>query len=560
VVFFVDCLKQTRIELPQPQQLFTWPLLIRRVSPAIFLLVLATASLWWRCTAFDFVFDDHAQIQANPRIQSVVYLKELVTQPLWEQLGPGRASHYYRPAFSLLLLSQYLAFGLDPGPWHLTSLILYILVVLSVFLLLLLLFEMVFPAFAGSLLFAVLPIHAEVVSWVSASDESLFSLFLVLSLCSLILADKATAPRRRVGWLLLSSCLFAVSLFSKETAIGAGLSLVVFGLIPSHRRKERAISACLVYLIPATVYMIVRWLVLRGTTLPVEPRPFLSVLSLLPSLAMLTIRQLFWPVNTSLFYDVHAMRSGWVIFAWLAALLLAGIYQAYRKAPISLGILALLISPLLPWFAALFYLSDSALFQNRYLYLPTLAAAVLLAFLLTKTSGHPPIQWVFSVGVLVLCAALAAAARRAMSPYQNDISLFRRAVSLAPQNVLAWGLLAEAEARIGDDHNAESFYKKAVLLRSDLWETNFHLAMNDLRHGRANDASESLRKSLASQYARPGERALSWYEMGKIEAAQGRVTDAEHSFLQAEKLEPSSKKVHAELARLTEGHSARQPN
>jgi cytochrome c-type biogenesis protein CcmH/NrfG len=155
---------------------------------------------------------------------------------------------------------------------------------------------------------------------------------------------------------------------------------------------------------------------------------------------------------------------------------------------------------------------------------------------------------------------MAIEARKAMSLYQNDIVLLRRSVKIAPRNVAAWGLLGDAEAKIGDENNAQSCYQKAVALRPDHWDTNFHLAMHYLKHGRKEDAHESLRKSLASPFARPSEKALSWFEMGRIEAAEGRVGDAGHSFLEAEKLEPSSKKVQAELARLTEGHISRQPN
>ncbi len=551
---FQPWLRKVPIYLPERKQVLFFS--------AVVLLTLVTACLWWRCTTFDFVYDDHAQIQVNPRIQSVSYVHELLTQPLWEQLGPHRASHYYRPAFSLLLLSQYLLFGLNPVAWHFISLALYVLVTLSVFLLLWLLFDMILPALGGSLLFAVTPIHAEVVSWVSASDESLFSLFLLLSLCSLAAADKTTTQRSRLLWVSLAAILFGFSLAAKETAMGAGLILVAFGLIQSRRRRRTAIDATLVYFVPATLYLIVRWLVLGGTTLPDQPRTLLTVVSLLPSLALLSIRQLLWPGNLSFFYDVKPVVNGWVLAAGVAAILLAAtcMYQAYKKAPIWLWIISVLFFPLLPWLIALFYLSDSVLFQNRYLFLPSLAVAVSAAFLLSRIPNRPSAKWAFSTGFLVLCVAMALEAHKAMSLFENDIVLLRRSVNVAPQNVAAWGLLGDAEAKMGDDHNARLFYQKAVALQPDRWDTNFHLAMDYLKHGRKEDAHESLRKSLASQFAKPAERALSWFEMGRIEAAEGRTSDAEHSFLEAEKLEPSSKKVQAELAKLTEGHISGQPN
>ena len=512
------------------------------------LLAVITVMVWSSCLQFGFVYDDHAQIEINPRIQSFSYVGNLISEPLWAQLGASRASHYYRPLFSLLLLAEYALFGLTASFWHAVSLALYVLSVLAVYLLLFLLFDRMLAAFAGSLVFALLPVHTELVSWVSAVDESLFSVLLILALCALILANRASKPRHSTYWLVLSGVLFGLSLFSKENAIFAGLILISYQWILGQRKKGGMGRAWLIFAVPLTLYLGSRLLVMDGSILSVPRRSAGAVLSLLPGLARLSILQLTGLGPISSFYDSTTSPGYWARAgaAILPCAAVVGCVLLIKKAPAAGWALTLFLLPLVSWGAGLFYLSEYALFQNRYLFLPSVAIAVLIAYGLRTLDGRGLILVTAAICLLV-GPPLAFADYQAMSPYHDDLVMYQQAVRIAPQNVVAIGLLAETTSRTGDAAAAVNLYRRAVELRPDLWETNFHLAMEYLRSSQKDKAEDSLVRSIGAPVGIQGERALSWFEVGRLRSSRGDLAGAAEAFQTAEKLQPSSRRVRKEL-------------
>jgi hypothetical protein len=86
-------------------------------------------------------------------------------------------------------------------------------------------------AFAG-MLFAVLPIHAETVTWISGRADSLPTLFYLGSFLAY-----ARWRRRGAAWLYLSSVgLFFLALFSKQSAITMVATLLLYDLLVERQR------------------------------------------------------------------------------------------------------------------------------------------------------------------------------------------------------------------------------------------------------------------------------------------------------------------------------------
>jgi protein O-mannosyl-transferase len=412
------------------------------------------------------------------------------------------------------------------------------------------LLETALPALIGTLFFAVLPVNAQVVSWISASDESLYVILVLMALCAVILASHIESLVSRTRWMILAGFLFAMALFTKETAVGAGLVLVTYSLIESRRKKISAVWIWPVYLLPVAVYFLVRALVMRGDTLPTPTRSFLSTMSILPSLALLALRQLTWPRPLSLFYEAPAAYGFWTI-AGLVVLLFSlaatSVLLASRRSRLSLAA-TFLAGPLLPWAFLLPHLPEYVLFQDRYLYMPSIAISILVCDLLAGIERKAWRVRTATAACILLCAALAVRARRAAVQYHDDIELFSHAVQVAPGNVTAIGLLADAKTKAGDASGALALYSRAVRLRPDRWDTNFHLAMAYLKFGAKQSATAPLQLSLSSPSANRTQQALSWYELGKLQAAGGDLAHAVEAFHKAEDLEPASRRVHGELA------------
>jgi hypothetical protein len=523
------------------------------VITAAILLTAATVSLWSSSLRFGFVYDDHAQIESNKHIQSWGYAGRLILEPLWSQLGAERASHYYRPIFSVLLLLQYSFFGLNPLLWHLVSIGLHVGTVLALFGFLLLHLKGIIPAFCGALMFAVSPLHAEVVSWVSASDESLCTLFIVLTLCLLALSSRTTSTRNRLVFRVASSLTAALALFTKETGVVAVVLLVSYELVvlDSDFRAKELVEYSL-YFIPVAVYAGARAMAF-STSPPTPPgRALASVFHAMPSEAFLALRQLLWPITTSQFYDLWISSNlGAASIAWSLIglfLFVTAFVCVLRRSPFVAWILLVITLPIALCLGGLFYLRDYDLFHDRYLYLASIGVSLLAGFLVAKSQAHSLMSRIVPGVIVSLCGLMALRAVAASLPYRDDLSLFRHAVEVAPHNVLAMDLLANAEMTSGLHAEAVDHYRRAEQIRPDLWSTNFHLGTAFLRSSQRDKAANAFLKATEASDAAVRQTALAWYEVGMIRTEENDLTAADAALRRAEIQEPESRKVHNALA------------
>jgi len=133
-----------------------------------------------------FVFDDGFQILGNPWIWSFSGLPNLLTRPVWAFMDE-RATNSYRPVMPVLHFAAAQIFGRQPFGFHLV-LVLTHAGAAAAALLLLRRFAGRAEALFAAALFAVHPIHAESVAWISASPDVNATL---LILVTLILWDRA---------------------------------------------------------------------------------------------------------------------------------------------------------------------------------------------------------------------------------------------------------------------------------------------------------------------------------------------------------------------------------
>ena len=523
------------------------------VITAAILLIAATVSLWSSSLGFGFVYDDHAQIESNKHIQSWGYAGHLFIEPLWSQLGAERASFYYRPMFSFLLLLQYSLFGLNPFPWHLVSIGLHVSTVLALFGFLLLHLKGVIPAFCGALVFAVSPLHAEVVSWVSASDESLCNFFVVSSLCFLALSSRTTSAHTRLLFRIASSLTVALALFTKETGVIAVALLVSYEMLvlESGFRAKGWVEYSL-YFIPVAVYAGARVVAFSASSTTLSGRALASVFNAMPLEAFLALRQLLWPITTSQFYDLwissnhDATRIAWPLSG--LCLIVTAFVRVLRRSRFAAWILLVITLPIALCLGGLFYLRDYDLFHDRYLYLASIGVSLLVGFLVAKSQTHSLMNRVVPGVVIAFCGLMALRVGAAALPYHDDLSLFRHAVEVAPHNVIAMDLLANAEMMSGLHAEAVDHYRQAERIRPDLWSTNFHLGNAYLRSGQRDNAANAFLKATEASDAAVRQTALAWYQFGLIRTEENDLTSADAALRRAEVEEPESRKVHNALA------------
>jgi protein O-mannosyl-transferase len=435
---------------------------------------------------FMFVYDDLHQIVFNPFIKSWRYAPQYFVSSVWKQMSPMLSGNYYRPLFLLWLRINNALFGLREAGWHLTAVLLHVLVTFLVYCVVKRLTGRFTVAWLTALIFGLHPIHHEVVAWVSGTTESLFATMFLAA----FLAYLNSLQGSRTIWLAASAVLYGLALLCKETAIV--LPALVFacdwisgscqdaqGRPARMRRFGRAVLPSAFYLPVAVAYLIERARVLSGFGHALTNISVSAWLLTLPSILVLYVKHWLFPVRLTGFYDLfyqfHLSLRGVV----LPAVVLLAIAIALWMLRKPLGIretgyaVAWVLIPLLPAMDT-FVFGNGELVHDRYFYVPSIGASLLVALIIEKTLAGQPL--IFGQPSRIVGAALALSivlglcAVREASYWMNDLSLFSHGIQIAPLNSAAVNNLA-----------AELMIRKENQLAQTLLETAYQ---NDPQNGR----------------------------------------------------------------------------
>lgn len=274
---------EVKDENPAPRG---FSLLNYRVQAAILILI----GFVFYCNTFshEAAFDDRMAITDNEYVQQgVAGIPDILTKDAYQsylehkngsnQLAGGR----YRPLSLITFAIEQQLMGVDHGNEttndkevriakemsirHIINVWLYIL---SLIVLLYFLRTVVFPgqpliAFLATLIFAIHPIHTEVVANVKSRDEILSVLFISLT----FIKSFRYKETKKTGDLAMALLCFFLALHSKEYAatliVLLPLAFYLFGKEP----VSASVKATLLYLIPFALYLVLR---LNAISAPAE--------------------------------------------------------------------------------------------------------------------------------------------------------------------------------------------------------------------------------------------------------------------------------------------------
>lgn len=423
-------------------------------------------------------------------------------QPL---MGAQTPIHEWRPVLSLTFLLQRLTTGLAPFPLHAVNLTLHVLSALLVH-------ESLRrrldgrAAAAGALLFAVLPVHAETVAYITSRSE-LLGLICALGAWLLLGAPERPGARRIAAGAgaYLAGCL------SKEHVILFPLFLMMSdwtfcAVMPWHAQR-RAIHLSL--LSAAALVFLGRGLVLPA--LAHGGAPYFSGVPFLPRL--LTLSK-FWawhyirPAVTGVglcsdyarpFFPDSTLRDlpAWASLLGLGALASFAVRSFLKREPWGFWLLG----------PCLFLLPTSHLIMpldtlgaQRFLYLPCLALAAGVGALFLRAETRAPRSARAALGAVFIWLCARAALRAA--DWRDDASYYRAAAACNPVSAKARAGLGAALLREGRDDEGERELLAASALDPGLYDAAFNLAR--LSWGRG-DRARARQKLARARALRPDE-------------------------------------------------------
>ena len=357
-----------------------------------------------------FVGDDKLQLLANPLLTDVGRIPQIFGSGVWA--FRGYHTNYYRPAQFLVYMLLYHAAGFQAVAFHLFMVLLHAGNTVLVYVLVSRLLSSErnpAPALAAAALFAVHPIHSEVVDWVAALPDLLLTTVVLAAMLAFV--RQGGLPRGRqiaahCGW-------YFAALLTKETGVmlvPLYLGLEWFWLGRPLREMRR--NAALYGGMAATlgVYLAMRAAALgslapaQATFYHLSPPEFL--LSAVVTAAAY-FEKLVLPIGLNYFHVFQPTRAINGTFLMALAALAALAYAALRlrrRALLSYGIfwIAATIAPALNLTGV-----GQNVFAERYLYLPSVGLVWIAAAGWQRLARWSPrAGWMAAAATLLACSAV----------------------------------------------------------------------------------------------------------------------------------------------------------
>jgi tetratricopeptide (TPR) repeat protein len=509
---------------------------------------------------FEFVHDDRGQILDNPAVHSWRYAAQYFTAHVWAGVAPEDLGNYYRPLFLLWLRLNAMVFGSHAWGWHLSTVLVHLVVTLLVYLLAFQLLGNPLDAAISALIFGLHPVHIEAVAWVSGVTEPLLGMLLVASfLCHL--KERAAGKKARRWW-AASLGLYILAVLEKETALVLPMIVFAYELLPGVegrpraapadgiQRVRRALWSATPYLVPIPFYLAARTYALKGFSHVMTALPVATVIYTWPSLLWFWVKHLAWPVGLSTFYDLPSVTLPNFANFTLPALGVIGIavalfWGAKRSSEVALASLWIVL-PLIPLLNLRVFLRDDFA-HDRYLYLSSIGLAIVatvalrrLCFRRANLLGQPA---ALVVAALVLAPLLAFGTAYQSIYFQNNLVFYQHNLRYAPQSILVKTNLATVWGEAGRYDAALQLYKEALESDPGFWYANYNLGYTYYKLGNLGEAERYLLRAIQIRPNKPDQ----YLYLGICRLKLGRAHEAAAAIRRAIQIRPDGYGQHFAL-------------
>lgn len=496
-----------------------------------------------------FSYDDKAILLNDHRLRSLSSLPALFTHDYWMQSN----TNLYRPLTMLTLAGNYFLSGESPWSYHVVNQLLHCLNVVLLFVFLGNFYRQEIGfRFLASAIFAVHPAATEAVNLIVGRAELLSFAFCISALHLSI---------RRVNgvrYLTGSIAFFFLGMLSKESAMVLPVFLLLYHLYFERTASRRSFVRDMAgYGAVLLLYVMLRYAVLGS----LGPQEMLQVFHGVPrttiALTMAKVIASYWLIAfLPLGFQVHytfddiplaaSLSDSRVLLSMVALALIAAAAVVTRKRdrPLSYFLLWPFIA-FLPVMNVI--VPTGVLMAVRLMYLPLAGYSVVLASILFLSRPFIDRVWRSDharsgVFVTIVCACLALFAAATMdrnADWKDADTLFRRELTLSPQNIAALQNLALSMPAA----EAEAALKKAMAASPADPRSYRILGIVYERQGDHAAAEAMFRRSLMADPNEEAHRAL-----GILLSNAGRLDEAEEQFREAILLKPYKADAYEDLA------------
>jgi len=492
---------------------------------AALLLVLLTVAAYAPALSAGFVWDDFDYVVHNPHLRSPEGLSRIWTEP-------GATRQYYPLVFTSFWLERRL-WGEQPMGYHLVNILLHAANALLVWAILT---RLGVPgAVLAAALFALHPVHAESVAWISERKNTLSALFYLLSALAWFRYSppEADGPaRNRWPWAAAAFGLFLLALWSKTVTASLPAALVLVlawrrGRVPWRDALHLAPLAALGAILAAHTGIMERyWVGARGTEWVFS----LAERVLIAGRAVwFYAGKLAWPEPLMFIYPRwHLDAADWRQYlppALAATVILALWLRRKRLGPGPVTGVLFFVGTLAPALGFVSYYPMLFSFvADHFQYLASLGLLTLAATVLARgvTAARPAMRWTTACGTAVVLLALGAATWQRAGVFHDAVTLHEDTLRKNPDCWMALGNLGGIQASRENFAEAVRLLERATFLYPAASGQWYELGRARMGCGDAAGAIEAFGQAVTRE---PGytmawrERGMVWVRLGQYDRA-----------------------------------------
>lgn len=453
----------------------------------LFFLIFLTISVfavYGKSISFEFIsLDDDTLILNNiDYISNVKNIPKFFTTSCYY----SDSYYYYRPILTLTFSIEATFFGSNPKIYHLTNIILFIL---SIYLMYVFLSKLKLTLNKDILkciciLILVHPIFTSSIVWISARNDTLLLVFLMVSLINLV----NYLEQNRLKYLIICILFFTIALFTKETAIILIPLYILFIYTFNYKITKKQIIYSVLILLPIIItYFILRQLSVAS----IDIKNYLNWQAYVENVfkgIMTYVDKFILPdyIPTVLYKIKLGIKP--IIINIVLLILLGFLYfkKIIDRKIIIFGVVWFIVC-LLPTFFQLEY----AFFTHR-LIISSVAIVLILSLITTKITMYYPESIKYLISFFILLVFVFTYASFMQSHKYKDSNVFWVYAYLdAPQYHITCQGLAKQYFYVGNYPKAKELFYEAKKLKN-LYEYDLNLTTVDIAERNFDEAENRL--------------------------------------------------------------------
>lgn len=455
----------------------------------ILIMALLIFTVYFNSINNGFVADDNAFVKDNISIRNLnnfaLFFYETDTvatsKPEWGTL-------IYRPLRTLSFAFDYYLYGINATGYHLTNLILYIMVCISLYFLIFQLFDHPLTAFLGALLFGIHPLHVEAVSWIASRADIIGLLFLNLSLVTYVYYRKYSNLKK---YFFLSLSFSFIAYLGKETMVCLPGIIILYDYATQNKKSLLSMvrsnfTPWVCFALVCAIYLVLRFSITGKMDTAQEwwgGSPWSNFLMMAKATAVY-LRLLIFPFKLNIHYVIEPVSTIFnlkVLFSLsIIALSFALIIYSYRRNRIIFFSLVWFYLALIP-ISNIVPISFSMM-AERYIFMPSVGPIIAmsygLVFTFNKAKAGMGKSWerLIIATIVLICLAFSITVIFRNKVYKSQFTFFSSVVASSPNSAPSLAGLAGLHKMNNDYEKALEYYERALNINADYAEVIINTA------------------------------------------------------------------------------------